>query len=49
MRKIISAAAAVATVIGWSAVAVANPEPHPTEHPADDHKGDHKDGEHKPH
>ena len=49
MRKIITAAAAAATVLGWSAAALANPEPHPTEHPKDEHKdGEHKD-EHKPH
>lgn len=49
MRKIITAAAAAATVLGWTAAALANPEPHPTEHPKDDHKdGEHKD-EHKPH
>ncbi|MCH7628599.1 MAG: hypothetical protein IH997_07770 [Proteobacteria bacterium] len=47
MRKIITAAAAAAAVLGWSAAALANPEPHPTEHPKDDHGGDHKDGDHK--
>ncbi|MCW1381867.1 hypothetical protein OLX02_03425 [Novosphingobium sp. KCTC 2891] len=50
MRKALTAIACTAVVLGWSAAAVANPEPHPTEHPKDDHgkDGEHKD-EHKPH
>ncbi|WP_295529608.1 hypothetical protein [Novosphingobium sp. Chol11] len=47
MRKtLLTAAACAATVLSFSAAAIANPEPapHPTEHPKD---GEHKDGEHK--
>ncbi|MDT0507905.1 hypothetical protein [Novosphingobium sp. MMS21-SN21R] len=58
MRKLIVTAAAAATVLGWTGMAVANPDTHPTqapkdgEHKKDEHAGDHKDdhhaeGEHK--
>lgn len=43
MRKLIAVAAGVA-VLGWSGMAVANPDPHPTQAPKD---AEHKDGEHK--
>lgn len=44
MRKTLTALACTAAVLGWTGAAVANPDPHPTEHPKD---GDHKDGDHK--
>lgn len=50
MRKLIAVAAAGIAVLGWSGMAVANPDPHPThapkdgEHKKDEHAGDHKDG-----
>lgn len=50
MRKLITAAAAGIAVLGWSGMAVANPDPHPApkdgEHKKDEHAEDHKD-EHK--
>ncbi len=49
MRKTITAIAAAATILSFTAAASANPDTHPTEHPKDgEHKdGEHKDGEHK--
>ncbi len=43
MRKLIVTAAATVAVLGWSGMAVANPDPHPTQAPKD---GEHKDGHH---
>ncbi|CAH0496526.1 hypothetical protein [Novosphingobium sp. CECT 9465] len=58
MRKLITAAAAGIAVLGWSGMAVANPDPHPAPAPkdgehkkdekADDHKDEHKDDHHTP-
>ncbi|MDF8333998.1 hypothetical protein [Novosphingobium cyanobacteriorum] len=48
MRKTLTILACTTAILGWTGAAVANPDPHPTEHPKDgDHKDDHKDGDHK--
>lgn len=48
MRKLITTAAAAVAVLGWSGMAVANPDPHPTQAPSDGgHKDDHHEGDKK--
>lgn len=45
MRKLITVAAASIAILGWSSMALANSDPHPTQAPKD---GEYKE-EHKAH